>query len=114
MIGIDIEDVARFKNLDDHFVNRVYTMHEIEYCKKHQKSYVHFAGFWCAKEAVVKALNDFDLVVSDVEILHNKNGAPYINITPKIKQCLTNKNMQNIAISISHTDTVATAIAMLC
>ena len=51
--------------------------------------------------------------IDEVEILHKSNGAPYVNITPKLKTYLDEKNIKNIHISISHTDTLATAIAMI-
>ena len=88
MIGIDIEQVDRFKKLKPHLIERVYTKSEIDYCVLRANSYIHFAGMWCAKEAVVKALNDLSLAVSEIEILHQPNGAPYINITPKLKAYL--------------------------
>lgn len=113
MIGIDIEEVERFKNLDIHLIERVYTASEINYCNSMSKPHVHFAGMWCCKEAVVKALSDLHLAVSEVEILHESSGKPYINITEKIKQYLINLGASEIHISISHTNKVATAIAML-
>ncbi|MFQ6724487.1 MAG: holo-ACP synthase [Clostridia bacterium] len=113
MIGIDIEDIRRFKKLTPHLIDRVYTKNEIEYCNSHINPDVHFAGMWCAKEAVVKALNDLSLAVSEIEILHQSSGAPYINITPKLKQYFDSKNIKNIHISISHTKTIATAVAMI-
>ena len=113
MIGIDIENIERFKNLNTHLIERVFTKNEIEYCKSHANPHIHFAGMWCAKEAVVKALNDLSLAVSEIEILHKSSGAPYINITSKLQQYFDAKNIKNIHISISHTDTLATAIAML-
>ena len=113
MVGIDIENIERFKNLSQHLIERVYTKHEIEYCNSHTNSYIHFAGMWCAKEAVVKALNDLSLAVSEIEILHKSNGAPYINITPKLKEYFDDIKIKDIHISISHTDTIATAVAMI-
>ena len=113
MIGIDIEEVERFKSLDSHLIERVYTKNEIEYCNSMSKPHVHFAGMWCCKEAVVKALSDLHLAVSEIEILHENSGKPYINITDKIKQYLNKFEMNEIYISISHTNKVATAIAML-
>ena len=113
MIGIDIENVERFKDLSSHLIERVYTKLEIEYCTLHAKPHIHFAGMWCAKEAVVKALCDLNLVVSEIEILHHSNGAPYINVTPKLKGYFIDRNIKDIHISISHTDTTATAIAMI-
>ena len=112
MVGIDIENVGRFKDLSPHLIERVYTKNEIEYCNSHVNFYIHLAGIWCAKEAVVKALNDLDLAVSEIEILHKSSGAPYVNITPKLQQYFDNKNIKRIDISISHTNEIATAIAM--
>lgn len=113
MIGIDIESIERFKNLSTHLIDRVYTKKEIEYCNAHKNSHIHFAGFWCAKEAVVKALDELSLAVSEIEILHKPSGAPYVNITPKLQQYFVDKNIKNIHISISHTEQIATAVAML-
>lgn len=113
MLGIDIEEIERFKNLDKHLIERVYTKNEIEYCKKFSNPHIHFAGMWCAKEAVVKALNDLSLAVSQIEILHKSNGAPYVRISTSLKKYLHDNNIKDIHISISHTNSVATAIAFL-
>lgn len=113
MIGIDIENIKRFKNLSNHLIERVYTKNEIEYCNSHTNSHIHFAGMWCAKEAVVKALNDLSLTVSEIEILHKSSGSPYVNISPKLQQYFEDNSIKNIHISISHTDTIATAIAII-
>ena len=113
MIGIDIENIERFENLSQHLIERVYTKNEIEYCSSRTNPHIHFAGMWCAKEAVVKALNDLSLAVSEIEILHKSNGAPYINITPKLKEYFDDRKIKDINLSISHTDTIATAVAMI-
>lgn len=113
MVGIDVEDIARFKTLDKHLIERVYTKNEVEYCINHNNSHIHFAGMWCAKEAVVKCLSDLNLSVNKIEILHKINGAPYLNVTPEIQQYFKVNNIKNIHISISHTNTIATAIAII-
>lgn len=113
MIGIDIENIERFKNLNQHLTDRMYTKNEIEYCNSRANSHIHFAGMWCAKEAVVKALSDLNLSVNKIEILHRDNGAPYVNINEQIRQYFDTNKIKNIYISISHTDTIATAIAIL-
>lgn len=113
MIGIDIEEVERFKNLSDKIINRVYTKSEVEYCNSKANPEMHFAGMWCCKEAVVKCLHDLKFPVTEVEILHNPDGAPYVNPTAKIQKYLVEKNIKSIQVSISHTRTYATAIAML-
>lgn len=112
MVGIDIEQVERFKNLSDKVIDRVYTKQEINYCNSKAKPEIHYAGMWCCKEAVVKCLHDLKFPVTEVEILHKTDGVPYINPTEKIKKYLADKNIKSIQISISHTDTYATAIAI--
>ena len=111
MIGIDIEDIERFNNLDSHLMERVYTVQEIKYCNARVNSHIHFAGIWCAKEAVVKALNDLSLAVNEIEILHKSCGAPYVNITSKLQQYFNKNKIKNVHVSISHTKKIATAIA---
>lgn len=113
MIGIDIENVKRFKKINNHLIERVYTKNEIEYCNLRANPHIHFAGVWCAKEAVVKALNDLSLAVSEIEILHRDNGAPYVNITTKLQKYFDENKIKNIHISISHTKNIATAIAYI-
>ena len=113
MIGIDIEDIERFKSLSPHLIERVYTKSEVEYCCSRVDSHIHFAGIWCVKEAVVKALSDLNLAVSEIEVLHKSSGAPYINVTLGLQQYFNKHQIKNIHISISHTKTTAIAIAML-
>ena len=113
MVGIDIEEVERFKNLSSKVLNRVYTVQEIEYCNSKAKPETHFAGMWCVKEAVVKCLNNLQFPVSEIEVLHKENGAPYIKISSKIKEYFDENNIRGIDISISHTNNYATAIAIL-
>lgn len=113
MIGIDIEEVERFKNLTPHLIERVYTKNEINYCNSYQNSHLHFAGIWCTKEACIKALNGLELALNEIEVLHTSKGVPYINITSRLKQYFIENNIKNIHISISHTNTIATSIAIL-
>lgn len=113
MVGIDIEEVERFKNLSETVLNRVYTAQEIEYCYSKAKPETHLAGMWCAKEAVVKCLNNLQFPVSEIEILHKENGAPYIKMSSKIKEYFIKNNIQGVDISISHTNNYATAIAVI-
>ena len=93
MIGIDIENIERFKNLDNHLIERVYTKNEVEYCKKYAKAHIHFAGIWCAKEAVIKALTDLNLAVSEIEILHQSFASLVSNAEELVK--LINNDLQN-------------------
>ncbi len=58
-IGIDVTDIARFDqfrgDVRHHFVKKVFTKGEIEYCFNHKNPAPHLAGIFSVKEAVSKA-----------------------------------------------------------
>ena len=107
-IGTDIEEIERFigKDLksDKTFLERIFTQRELDYCFSHGCSEQHLCARFCAKEAVVKALSDFnikDVYYSDIEILNSEDGAPYCTIIkyPTIE----------VKISLSHSKKYAVA-----
>lgn len=84
-IGVDIEDISRFKTKtlegDYHFLKRVYTNRELDYCFKDKNFASHLAVRFCAKEAIVKAMSRiYNGVISynKIEILNHENGSPYV------------------------------------
>lgn len=102
--GTDIIEIDRIKKsiekLGDSFLNRIYTINEIEYCenKKNQK-YQHYAARFAAKEAVFKAISrkiedKYKINWKDIEIRNNSQGRPLVFIN--------GKENNNIDISISH------------
>lgn len=115
-IGIDLVEVSRFKNKDDSFFLNFFTKNEIEYCKNFKDfSAEHFAGFFSAKEAVMKALGlgIHSIHFFHIEIAHNKKNAPYVILHDKAKEIFTKKGFTNIEISISHTKKLAEAICYI-
>ena len=110
MIGIDIEKIERFKNFNDTQLNRIFTKNEIEYAFSYKEPYSHLAGMWCVKEAFIKAIKIKEIPLKKIEILHNKDGSPYIEITKNLEQYFIDKNCSYIDISISHTDETAVAV----
>lgn len=113
MIGIDIEEVERFKSFTKTKLARIFTAQEIEYCFKFNEPYTHIAGIWCVKEAFIKAVKRKDVPVKNIEVKHYENGAPYIEITPKLEPYFLEHNASYIDISISHTDKTAVGIVQI-
>ena len=110
-MGTDIVEVSRIaravERWGDHFLDHIYCPEEIAYCSRHKSSAEHLAGRFAAKEAVIKALPDISgLQWKDIKILNRADGKPY---------CVLNtKNIKGtIHISISHTQTYATAFAVI-
>ena len=111
MIGTDIIEIKRIKNAiekyGDHFLNKIYTSNEQIYCEKFANKYERYAARFAAKEAVAKIIQtgpkNFWL---DIEIQHNKFGAPIVNLSKRIH------NNQQIQISLSHCKEYALAVAI--
>ena len=81
-LGIDIERVDRFKDLDSNFLENVFTQREIAYCKSKKRSEESFAGKFCAKEATIKAIQE-KMNLKSIEIINNTDGKPEIFINSK-------------------------------
>lgn len=103
-VGVDVESLERWHKPDV----RLFTEKEREYCLSVANPAESFAGRWCAKEAVVKAVSRFaDLSVRDVEILVQDNGAPKVQLG-RVERA----RLLQVAVSITHTDSVAVAVAV--
>ncbi len=108
MIGIDIEDISRFKDKPDEFYSRLFTDDEIKYCKSNINPAPHFAARFCAKEAVFKALSAYGINIpsyKNIEILKKDTGVVYVRLPQNIKK--------TIHLSISHEKDKAIAIAII-
>jgi len=113
-VGIDIVEISRIKKSiqNPRFVERVYSLDEIELCKSKKNPVESFAGRFCAKEAFSKALGtgvrDFSL--NEISTLNDDLGCPFIILSGNAK--IIAKDYK-ISVSISHTKEYATAIVIL-
>lgn len=116
--GVDIVEVKRIeKILDskrDSFYGRIFTHNEIKYIesKKHNPKTV--AGLFACKEAVSKMLGRGIGLIGwkDIEIDHDKNGKPFINIKAKVEELLKKNEINAIEVSISHEKNYAISFAL--
>ena len=115
-IGNDIIEIDRIKKSIDrhgsHFLDRLFTQKEQEYCFQHTQPAIRFAGRFAAKEAIVKAFGvgfGKDISWHDIEILNDEHGRPLTSFSPHI---LSHFNRPIIHISISHCENYATAVAI--
>lgn len=110
-VGNDIVHLPTFiESCTPHFVQRVFTTAELEYCSKFTNPFVRYASTWAAKEAVYKAIKQTDDTIKlwwrDIEILRDKPaGKPIVHIK-KLKTPV------EISISISHDADYVWAIAV--
>ena len=109
-IGVDIEDIERFKNKSQEFLDRIYTKSEQEYCLSKPNPEKHFAVRFSAKEAVIKALTALNIkhpLLNEIEVYHNENQVPQIKLLNKIDNKLT------FEVSLSHDKSKAIAFVMV-
>src|ERR671911_329500 len=109
-VGTDVIEVRRFRNKplnkrNAGFYHSVFTEAEIIYCTKYSDPYPHLAGIFAAKESIIKCLNKPTKMI-DVEIIHRQYGKPTAVIHRK------RKNAESVRISISHTRSLAIAVAI--
>ncbi|KAJ2737625.1 fatty acid synthase alpha subunit Lsd1, partial [Coemansia sp. BCRC 34301] len=77
-VGVDIELIADINIENETFVERNFTVGEQEYCWSRANPHASFAGKWCAKEAVIKAVSSADLDQANVWI--RGSAAPLVDI----------------------------------
>src|SRR5574344_427792 len=108
-VGVDIEDISRFVDKSQAFLNRIYTETEQIYCASKVKSERHYAVRFCAKEAITKALNSLGIAQPDfreIEIYNNEKGCPFVRLPRGYE------NLQ-VDISLSHDKTKAIAFVVI-
>jgi holo-[acyl-carrier protein] synthase len=113
--GIDLIEIARIKRAmdrhGDRFLQRFFTPQEIEFCAGRASS---LAGRFAVKEAVAKALGtgigDFNW--TDIEIVCDGRGRPELFLHNQALELAGRQGLSEWSISISHTDTHATGLAV--
>lgn len=103
-IGVDVEEVVRWHHPDE----RLFTEAERGHCRATGRPAESYAGRWCAKEAVLKALSPFlPLAVRDVEITATSDGCPEVGLRgPGTGWVGT------VRVSIAHSPSLAVAVAI--
>lgn len=109
MIGIDICSISRFSNMKnlDKFLEKYFTIREIEYISNTGYRDETIAGIFSLKEAFVKAIGTgFGTILPiDVEVIHNFSGKPELNVFNTIES-----KIDEIFCSVSHDGDFAIAV----
>ena len=115
-LGNDIIEIERIRlsieRHGQHFLNRLFSQTEQDYCYRFKDPVPHFAGRFAAKEAIAKALGTgfgTDLSWHDMEVLGNETGKPTVHFSEAAKHRF---NHPRILVSISHSTSHATAVAI--
>ena len=111
-VGLDVEDIGSLPAATDYWEHEFYRANfaksEIAYAVLEAEPRTHFAGFWCAKEALRKCDPSFaDVSPAQTAVAHDANGRPCLTLE-------TGAGPERLphAVSISHTLEIATAVVV--
>lgn len=117
-VGIDIVDIERFKKIlsketGRDFIQRFFSINEIEYCEKFSEKGQHYAVRFAAKEAFIKASGLVQIPLKEISTVNLPGGRPQIEMTPHLHSALSSHPPLQIHLSLSHTDLSACAVVIL-
>lgn len=116
LIGIDIVDIARLKgviNRTPRFLQRVFTAQELEYCYMKKNPFPSLAVRFAAREALRKLDGAFiTLRFHDTEVVVDSEGKPQLLLYDDALQRAQKANINDIAISLSHSREQAIAVVI--
>lgn len=111
--GTDIIEIHRIERVvkNTNFMKKFFTGAEQEYLLR--RNVESTAGYFAAKEAIVKALGTgfSGFKFTDVEII-KVNDVPKVKLYGKAKEAAEKRGIVRFHISISHSKSYATAIAV--
>jgi holo-[acyl-carrier protein] synthase len=119
-IGADIIEVERVRGVlerqGERFLARVFTDEERAYCGSMAHPFKHYAARFAAKEAVSKCFSTgigAELGWRSVSIYHGARHQPLVRLDEKGAALLRHVGGTDVHITLSHTETVAMAVAVI-
>lgn len=119
-LGADVIEVERIRGVlerqGERFLNRVFTDEERAYCAQMKFPHKHYAARFAAKEAVSKCFSTgigAELGWKSVSIYHGPRHQPLVRLDEKGEALLRVVGATHVHVTLSHTDTVAMAVAAL-
>jgi holo-[acyl-carrier protein] synthase len=113
--GVDLIEIARIDEVvtrhGKHYLERVFTSAELEYCGKRAES---LAGRFAAKEAVAKALGTGigDISWKEIEILGDEQNAPTLRLHGMAENKARELGLTTWSLSISHSQSHSVAFVV--
>lgn len=114
-IGTDIIEIDRIEqaiNKNKGFINKVFTVNEINMFKEKNMRSEVIAGNFAAKEAISKAIGTgfrgFSFI--DIEVLRDELGKPIVYLSKNMDNIIDGEYRINISISHDRTSAIAFAI----
>lgn len=118
--GIDIVAISRFERFvaenNVPLLERLFTLHEREYCAARKRCAQHYALRFAAKEAFLKALGTGlrdGISWHDVEVVNDHLGKPELRLYGRARELFDGHGLRRHFLSLSHDGDVAAASVIL-
>ena len=116
-LGVDIIEIDRMEQAltrTPRIRERVFSEQERSYAQKKARPAVHYALFFAAKEAVLKALGTgfSGMAFTDVEVDHDRFGRPIPILHGRAQKLAEEQGIVEIQLSLSYTHSVGVASAV--
>lgn len=119
-LGCDLIEVDRIRGVlerqGERFMDRVFTTEERAYCDGMKHPHKHYAARFAAKEAVSKCFTTgigAELGWKSIAVAHDEHGAPLVRLDAQGAALLAARGATGVMLTLSHTDTMAMAVAAL-
>ena len=117
--GIDLVDFPRIEQMIERhgqrFIDRIFTVAEQTYARRHRNTIEKYAGRFAAKEAVLKLVGTGwrgKIAWTDIEVTNNAAGQPEVTLSGEVKEIADRMKIARISLSITHTANFAIASAV--
>ena len=118
--GVDLIEVERIahsiERYGERFLRRVYTDHEIAYCRGRRVSAESFAARFAAKEAGAKALGtgiSRGVTWNEFQVARNPGGRPVLELQGRAALLAKELGVRAISLSLTHTGSLAMATVVM-
>ncbi len=119
-IGIDLVSVSRISHkltANNSLRDTIFAPAEIAYCEAAVNKMQHYAARFAVKEAFLKAAGKGLLLgaeaLREIELKHNEDGKPEIELHGKMAQRAATEQWVSIQVSVSHEGDMATAMVII-
>ncbi len=120
-LGLDLVEIERVREALERgsgkrFEQRVFTPHEIAYCRSKADPYPHFAARFAAKEAAMKALGTGwtgQVFWQGLEVWNDERGKPWLRLLGATAEFARELGVTRAHLSLTHDRGRAAAVALL-
>lgn len=114
-VGIDLIEIDRVEAALDRrpaLAERLFSSGELAYSNERVRPGRHLAARFAAKEAVVKAIGERGVPVSQVEIRIDGSGAPRVELSGRASEIALARGL-DVSVSLTHSRDMAGAVALV-